>query len=379
MRARRDLGHDAAERAVRRFLPREAVCEDGPVAVDERGGGLVAGGFEAEDQRHGGASLHRFGPLEQLSMTQAPFPLRLGTRGSPLALVQARMVAAALCAAHGWTEDAIAIVAVKTTGDRVQDRPLAEIGGKALWTKELDRALLDGEIDFAVHSMKDVETIRPAAIRIAAMLPRADVRDRLIGAATHRRAAATARASAPVLAAPRRAAAPAAAGPRDRAVPRQCRHPAAPSSRRARPTRRCSPPPGSIGSAAPMSAMPIPIDAMLPAPAQGAVGIEARADDDATLALLARDRPCATRTSACSPNARCSRRWARTATRRSAALAVRDGDAIAIRGELLSEEGRHHVVGSIRIAAADPTAAGALAEQLLAQAPPAIAGLFTGR
>src|ERR1700760_531721 len=109
-------------------------------------------------------------------------PLRLGTRGSPLALVQAEMVAAALRAAHGWDRDAIEIVTVRTTGDRIQDRPLAEIGGKALWTKELDRALLDGEIDFAVHSMKDVETIRPAAIRIAAMLPRADVRDRLIGA-----------------------------------------------------------------------------------------------------------------------------------------------------------------------------------------------------
>src|SRR6201996_2671143 len=109
-------------------------------------------------------------------------PLRLGTRGSPLALVQANMVAAALRAAYGWAEDAIVIVPVKTTGDQVQDRPLAEIGGKALWTKELDRALLDGAIDFAVHSMKDVETIRPQAIRIAAMLPRADVRDRLIGA-----------------------------------------------------------------------------------------------------------------------------------------------------------------------------------------------------
>ena len=77
---------------------------------------------------------------------------------------------------------AIETVVIKTTGDRVQDRALAEIGGKALWTKELDRALLAGEIDCAVHSMKDVETVRPAAIAIAAMLPRADVRDRLIGA-----------------------------------------------------------------------------------------------------------------------------------------------------------------------------------------------------
>ena len=73
--------------------------------------------------------------------------LKLGTRGSPLALVQANMVKDALFAAHGI---ACEIHVVKTTGDRVQDRALAEIGGKALWTKELDRALLEGEIDFAI-------------------------------------------------------------------------------------------------------------------------------------------------------------------------------------------------------------------------------------
>ncbi|MBX9796761.1 MAG: hydroxymethylbilane synthase, partial [Sphingomonas sp.] len=86
---------------------------------------------------------------------------RLGSRGSPLALAQAHMTRAALCTAHGWAEDDVAIVIIKTTGDQVQDRALAEIGGKALWTKELDRALLAGEIDAAVHSMKDVETERP--------------------------------------------------------------------------------------------------------------------------------------------------------------------------------------------------------------------------
>jgi len=113
----------------------------------------------------------------------APSPLlRLGTRGSPLALAQADLVVAALRAAHGWDEDAIAIVPIRTSGDRIQDRPLAEVGGKALWTRELDRALLAGEIDCAVHSMKDVETERPPAIAIAGFLPRADVRDRLIGA-----------------------------------------------------------------------------------------------------------------------------------------------------------------------------------------------------
>jgi len=91
------------------------------------------------------------------------------------------MVKAALIDTHGLGDADIVIVPVKTTGDKVQDRPLAEIGGKALWTKELDRALGEGEIDFAVHSMKDVETIRPAEIILAANLPRADVRERFIG------------------------------------------------------------------------------------------------------------------------------------------------------------------------------------------------------
>ncbi|HEY0115846.1 MAG TPA: hydroxymethylbilane synthase, partial [Allosphingosinicella sp.] len=109
-------------------------------------------------------------------------PLRLGTRGSPLALAQAQLVASALRMAHGWDEEAIEIVPITTTGDRVQDRALAEVGGKALWTKELDRCLVDGRTDMSVHSMKDVETIRPDELVVAAMLPRADARDRLIGA-----------------------------------------------------------------------------------------------------------------------------------------------------------------------------------------------------
>ena len=109
-------------------------------------------------------------------------PIRIGTRGSPLALAQARLVADALRAAHGWDEDAIEIVPIATSGDIIQDRPLAEVGGKALWTKELDACLIEGRTDLSVHSMKDVETIRPAGLGIAAVLPRADSSDRLIGA-----------------------------------------------------------------------------------------------------------------------------------------------------------------------------------------------------
>ena len=108
--------------------------------------------------------------------------LRLGTRGSPLALAQARKVAAAIETAQRWPEGWVKIVEFKTTGDKVQDRPLAEIGGKGLFTKELDRALIEGEVDFCVHSMKDVESIRPDGIHIAAVRPRGDVRDRIVGA-----------------------------------------------------------------------------------------------------------------------------------------------------------------------------------------------------
>jgi hydroxymethylbilane synthase len=108
--------------------------------------------------------------------------MKLGTRGSPLALAQARKVASALEAAQRWPEGYVEIVAFTTTGDKVQDRPLTEIGGKALWTKELDRALIAGEVEFCVHSMKDVESVRPKDIHIAAVRPRGDVRDRIIGA-----------------------------------------------------------------------------------------------------------------------------------------------------------------------------------------------------
>jgi hydroxymethylbilane synthase len=111
-------------------------------------------------------------------------PLRIGTRQSPLAMAQAEMTANAILHAHGWHPDQVELVPMIATGDKILDRPLAEVGGKSLWTKELDRALHDGEIDCAVHSMKDVETIRPPEFVIAGMLERADTHDRLVGAAS---------------------------------------------------------------------------------------------------------------------------------------------------------------------------------------------------
>jgi hydroxymethylbilane synthase len=100
-------------------------------------------------------------------MTQNPTSrpaLRLGTRRSPLAMAQAAEARARLCAAHGWPEEAVELIPVVASGDKIQDRPLAEIGGKALWTRELDQWLLEGRIDGAVHSMKDVETQRPTGL-----------------------------------------------------------------------------------------------------------------------------------------------------------------------------------------------------------------------
>ncbi len=116
------------------------------------------------------------------SMRDPAVHLRLGTRQSPLAMAQALEARARLCAAHGWPLEAVELVPVVASGDKIQDRALAEIGGKALWTKELDGWLYEGRIDAAVHSMKDVETIRPDWLTLAAILPRADIRDCLIGA-----------------------------------------------------------------------------------------------------------------------------------------------------------------------------------------------------
>ena len=115
-------------------------------------------------------------------MKDDPARLKLGTRGSPLALAQAREARSRLVAAQGWGEDQVEIVVIKTTGDAIQDRPLLEAGGKGLFTKELDTALLEGAIDVAIHSAKDLPTNLPDAIVIAGYFEREDVRDALITA-----------------------------------------------------------------------------------------------------------------------------------------------------------------------------------------------------
>ncbi len=103
--------------------------------------------------------------------------INIGTRGSMLALAQANEVRNRLMAMHGLVEDAFEIKVISTAGDRVQDRPLAEIGGKGLFSKEIEAALSDGRIDLAVHSSKDMATVLPKGLELSAYLPREDVRD----------------------------------------------------------------------------------------------------------------------------------------------------------------------------------------------------------
>ncbi|HEV2602961.1 MAG TPA: hydroxymethylbilane synthase [Microvirga sp.] len=109
-----------------------------------------------------------------------PATLVIGTRGSPLALAQAHETQDRLAAALGWSVEQIPLSVIKTTGDAIQDRPLSEAGGKGLFTKELDIALVEGAIDLAVHSAKDLPTRIPDALVIAGYLPREDVRDAFI-------------------------------------------------------------------------------------------------------------------------------------------------------------------------------------------------------
>ncbi len=301
------------------------------------------------------------------------FPVRLGTRGSPLALTQARMTAAALCAAHGWAADAIEIVPVRTSGDRIQDRPLAEVGGKALWTRELDRVLADGAIDCAVHSMKDVETIRPEEIVIAALLPRADVRDRLIGAASVAALPAGARVGT---SSPRRTAQVRRLRPDIEIVmfrgnvatrlERLARGEAEATLLAAAGLDRLGQ--AGIGAA-------IPIETMLPAPAQGAVGIETLVGRTELRELIGAIDDAATRACVKAERALLASLGADCRSP-VAALATVKGDALRLRAEILTLDGSEQVADE-RLVRHDGDAA-ALAQALLGRASPALRTLFAG-
>jgi len=301
-------------------------------------------------------------------------PLRIGSRGSPLALAQAELTIAALIAAHGWPREALRIVTVTTSGDRIQDRALADVGGKALWTKELDRALLDGEIDCSVHSMKDVETIRPETLRIAAMLPRAAVEDRLIGAAS---IAALPQGAMIGTSSPRRAAQLKALRPdlrttllRGNVATRLARVEAGDVD-------------ATLLAAAGLDRLglrdtgaTIPADTMLPAVAQGAVGIECRADDARMQDLLAAIGH--------TPTERCVRAeralllgLGGTCHSPIAALARMEGADVRLMAQILGEDGAEEHRGEALLPDGDAEGAIALAKDLLERASPALRALFT--
>ena len=220
-------------------------------------------------------------------MTAIP-SLRIGTRGSPLALAQAEETRLRLEQAFPELIGMIAIEVIHTTGDKIQDRPLAAIGGKGLFTKEIDEAQLEGRVDIAVHSMKDVPTLLPDGLTLGALLPREDVRDVLIsskgrsladlpegavvGSASLRRAAQILRRRPDLSVVPFRG-----------NVQTRLRKLA---EGQVDATLLAMAGLNRLG-VMPIEAVPLSVEEMLPAVAQGAIGVTCRAGDDRALAFLA--------------------------------------------------------------------------------------------
>ncbi|HEX5644101.1 MAG TPA: hydroxymethylbilane synthase [Erythrobacter sp.] len=299
--------------------------------------------------------------------------LRLGTRNSPLAMAQAYETRARLCAAHGWNEAEIELVPVVASGDKVLDRPLAEIGGKALWTKELDHWLHGGEIDLAVHSMKDVETLRPPTLAIAAVLPRADTADRLVGATS---IAAIPKGATVGTSAPRRAAQLLHARPDCRVVSFRG-NVATRLAKLERGEADCT----LLASAGldrlgedTVGARLDPQD-WLPAPAQGAIGIECRSDDHATLSLLAAIDHSPSRHAVMAERA-LLKVLGGNCHSPIAMLTDAAGEELTLRCALFSPDGAERIEASASGPAGQSEWIAALGAQLLAQLTPAMAPHF---
>ncbi len=297
--------------------------------------------------------------------------IRIGTRGSPLALAQAHEVAGRLATAHGIALERFEIVVIRTSGDRIQDRPLSEAGGKGLFTKEIEEALIDGRIDLAVHSMKDMPTLLPDGLEIVSLLPRADVRDAFIS-----------------LRWPTLAALPAGARLGTSSLRRSAQ------IRRSRPDLVIVPLRGNVqtrlrklaeGEAdatllavagldrlgmADRITSPISVDEMLPAVAQGAIGIEIRSNDSATRTLVTAIDDAPTARTVGAERAFLARLEGSCRTP-IAALARLDGGSLHLRGEILSPDGRtvHSGERTVEVGHAI-TAAIDLADALLAAAGP---------
>jgi hydroxymethylbilane synthase len=307
-------------------------------------------------------------------MASAPL-LRLGTRRSPLAMAQAGEARARLCVAHGWREDAVELVPVVASGDKVQDRPLAEIGGKALWTRELDQWLDEGRIDAAVHSLKDVETVRPQSLVIAAILPRADKRDVLLGAAS---LAALPQGATIGTSAPRRAAQALHARPdctvvtfRGNVATRMAKLAAGEAD-------------ATFLAAAGLSRLgetgvghPLDPVEWLPAPSQGAIAVECRSDDARVLALLAAIDHVPSRAEAFAERALLAALGG-SCHSPVAVLCDLAGATLAMRAALFSPDGAERIDGAATFAPGDMDGPARLAADLLARATPGIAGHFAG-
>lgn len=265
--------------------------------------------------------------------------LRIGTRGSPLALAQAHEVRGRLSAAHGLAEDAIEIRIYKTTGDAIQDRPLAEVGGKGLFTKEIEEALLAREIDLAVHSMKDMQTVLPDGLGVGAVLPREDVRDAFISL-THGSLAALPRGAVVGTSSLRRQAQVKRIRPDLEIV--GFRGNVQTRLRKladgiADATLLACAGLNRLGMADRITA-PIATDDILPAVAQGAIAVEVRADDADTARLLAPLNHEATALCVTAERAFLARLEGSCRTP-IAGLAEIDGDTLRFRGKVFSPDG----------------------------------------
>ncbi len=299
--------------------------------------------------------------------------IRLGTRNSPLAMAQAHETRARLCAAHGWDESAVELVPVVASGDKVLDRPLAEIGGKALWTKELDAWLGKGLIDVAVHSAKDVETIRPDGFHFAGLLPRADRRDSLVGADS---IAAIPKGAVVGTSAPRRASQLLNLRPDCRVV----------TFRGNVATRLGKLEAGEADvtflAAAGLerlgrSAVGAPLDEAewVPAAAQGVIALECRKDDVATTAAVAVIDDAATRAELLAERALLTHLGG-TCHSPIAVLCRNGANSLSMRAVLFSPDGSERIEGEATFTEGDYGPVRSLASDLLARATPGIAPHF---
>ncbi|MBI1385457.1 MAG: hydroxymethylbilane synthase [Rhizobiales bacterium] len=268
--------------------------------------------------------------------------VRIGTRGSVLALVQANAVRDALIATGAIGPEAVEIVEIKTTGDRILDRALKAVGGKGLFTKEIEQALLDRHIDIAVHSMKDMATQPPETLSIAAMLPREDVRDAFVSPLARsladlppgaRLGTASLRRQAQVL---RRRPDLEVVMFRGNVQTRLAKL----ERREADATLLAIAGLRRLGAEA-HAASVLSVEEMLPAVAQGAIGVQVRTDDQFTAGLVA-PLDHAPTSAAVAVERRFLAGLDGSCHTPIAGLAVIEGGEVVLRGEILSPDGRQH-------------------------------------